>query len=85
MTFQMRREGREEVGRRAWLDIGADGLLFNCTLLDLSESGAKLAIDANDQIPAKFDLLLTRHGKPRYSCQVVWRNSEAIGVKFASR
>lgn len=85
MTFQMRREGREEIGRRAWLDVGGDGLLFNCTVLDLSENGAKLGIDAIDQLPTTFDLLLTRKGQPRYSCQVVWRRSDAVGVKFAPR
>jgi PilZ domain len=80
VTFKMRRESREEVGRRAWLD--ADGALLNCTVIDISPSGAKLAIDAADLVPETFKLRLTRYGHPRYPCRVVWRASNTIGVTF---
>ena len=83
MTFTMRRESREEKGHRAWLDTGAGGALVSCTLLDISQSGAKLAIDEFDQIPETFSLRLTRYGHPRFSCRTVWRNCNTIGVTFA--
>ena len=83
MTFTMRRESREEKGQRAWLDAGNGGRLLNCTLVDISASGAKLAFEDADGIPETFSLRLTRYGLPRFSCRVVWRNANTIGVTFA--
>jgi PilZ domain len=85
VSFQMRRGNRREIDRPAWLDTGDGSPLLNCTLVDLSESGAKLAIEEAHQIPDTFLLLLTRHGQPRFSCRAVWRTFNAIGVEFASR
>ena len=83
MTFTMRRESRKEVGRKAWLDIGGGKPLVVCTLIDISASGAKVALDDAAQIPSTFDLHLTRDGKQNFSCRIVWRNTEALGIAFA--
>lgn len=83
MTFTMRRESRQEKGHRAWLDTGEGRPLLVCTLVDISQSGAKLSLDAIDQIPETFSLRLTRDGHPRFACRTVWRNSNMIGVAFA--
>jgi len=80
----MRREGREEVGRRAWLDTGNGGPLLPCTLVDISPGGAKLAIEEAEQVPQTFGLRLTRYGHPRFSCRTVWRTANALGVVFAT-
>lgn len=85
MTFTMRREHREEKGQRAWLDVGEGGPLVACTLLDISQSGAKLEFDANEQIPETFCLRLTRYGHQRFSCRTVWRSSNMIGVTIARK
>jgi hypothetical protein len=82
MSFQMRKEDRAEVSRQAWLDTGDGGPLLNCLLVDISESGAKLAFDEVDQIPETFSLRLSRFGHPRHQCRVVWRSSTALGVTF---
>ena len=83
MTFTMRRESREDKGHRAWLDTGEGGPLLTCTLVDISASGAKLSLDASDEIPDTFSLRLTRRGQPRFACRMVWRNANPIGVTFA--
>jgi hypothetical protein len=54
-------------------------------VVDLSESGAKLAVGEADKIPDTFTLRLTQHGQPRFSCRTVWRSFNTIGVEFASR
>lgn len=84
MTLEMRREGRKGVGRLAWLNACDGRPLFSCTLVDISNGGAKLTIDEVDQIPPTFSLWLSRHGHPRYSCQIVWRCDDVIGVKFVA-
>jgi hypothetical protein len=71
------------MGHRAWLDTGNGSPLVICTLVDISLSGAKLAIDLADQIPETFNLRLTRYGHPRFACRTVWRTSNTIGVTFA--
>lgn len=83
MTFTMRREHREEKDQRAWLDTGEGGSLVACTLLDISPSGAKLELDANERIPETFFLRLTRYGQQRLSCRTVWRSFNTIGVTIA--
>jgi len=83
MSFTMRRENREEKGHRAWLDTGDGGPLLSCTLVDISESGAKLSIEDADQIPDRFSLRLSRYGHPCFSCRTVWRNANTLGVTFA--
>jgi len=82
VALQSRRENRQEDGRRAWLDARGGSALLNCTVLDISESGAKLAIDEADRIPENFSLWLSRKGQPRYACRVVWRSFDAVGVTF---
>ena len=83
MTFTMRSESRKEVGRKAWLDIGSGRPLLACTLIDISQSGAKLALDDAAQVPPTFGLRLTRDGSPTFSCRIVWRNTDALGIAFA--
>lgn len=83
MTFTMRRESRKDVGRRAWLDIGDGRPLQVCTLIDISPSGAKLAIDDATQVPQTFRLHLTRGGAANFSCRVVWRSTDALGIRLA--
>jgi hypothetical protein len=83
MTFTMRRESRKDVGRRAWLDIGDGRPLQVCTLVDISQSGAKLALDDAVQVPQTFRLHLTRNGQPNFSCRIVWRSTDALGISFA--
>ena len=84
MVFQMRRGVRRVMDRDAWIKLGEGLPLRPCTLADLSDSGAKLKFEdqENGEIPQAFDLLLTRHGHPSYPCRVVWRKENVIGVQF---
>ena len=85
MTFRMRQDNRNKVDRTAWISVGDGRPLRNCTLIDISDSGAKLALEEEgDDIPDIFSLWLSRHGHPRYSCRVVWSSQNKIGVQFSS-
>ena len=55
---------------------------INCTLRNISDAGARLDVASVLGVPDVFDLKL--EGQPRRSCEVVWRNSGAIGVVFTS-
>jgi hypothetical protein len=82
MTFRMRQAPRETIDRPAWISIGDDLPLRNCRLIDISDCGAKLAIDNFDELPDSFSLWLSRQGYPIYSCRIVWSSLGVIGVEF---
>jgi len=64
----------------------ADGsALGPCLILDLSDTGARLKIDASQTLPDEFILLLSHDGRLHRQCSVAWRSPTAIGVRFLSR
>ena len=59
---------------------GAGGI--SCTIRNMSELGACLAVESPLGIPDVFDLVLKTDGS-RYSCNVAWRSEKQIGVAFS--
>jgi len=52
-----------------------------CTIVDLSDGGARLCAD--DDLPPAFVLNInTDNGERRCSCKVVWRLEHEYGVQF---
>lgn len=56
-----------------------------CTLSDISDSGARIDVDATDKLPDHFTLILSGNGAPQRKCRVVWRQPNQIGVNFEMR
>jgi hypothetical protein len=54
--------------------------LIDCTVLDMSESGARLKPLEPMSCPDEFDLKL-KYG-PRRPCEVVWQKGGVLGVRF---
>jgi PilZ domain-containing protein len=83
----MSKEARKSI-RRVIRHAGAilsDGsILSKCTVLDVSSSGAKIALQTPIEVPEKFILLMSKGGKVRRQCQVVRRSETEIGVQFVS-
>jgi hypothetical protein len=53
----------------------------SCTIVNLSEGGARLCAEAD--LPPQFVLCMkTDAGERRKSCRVVWRLQQEFGVKF---
>jgi hypothetical protein len=63
-------------------DAGA--LIDECTLADISEGGARLALGSAREVPAEFTLLLSRDGAIQRRCRVLWRTAADIGVEFTA-
>jgi len=42
-------------------------------MTDVSDSGARIEIEAPQPIPNRFTLLLTGNGSARRKCRMVWR------------
>ena len=53
---------------------------FDCTIRNLSESGAKLIVSSPLGIPQRFELAL--HDGRKFACEMAWHTETEIGVRF---
>jgi len=51
MAFNM---ASDKIERPAWINVGDSLALRKCTLIDISDSGAKLTLDDIDELPERF-------------------------------
>jgi hypothetical protein len=82
-----RKTARAPIGYGARLRT-ADGIksLGSCTILDISEGGAKLLIEGVPaDIPDEFILVLSSQAQTFRRCLVRWRTARQIGVQFLRR
>jgi hypothetical protein len=79
-------DDKRKVPRRRVLKEGkivyADGLrVLDCTIRDISDSGARLLIASTIGLPDTFQLYEKSSGT-LYPCSIAWRQANAIGVHF---
>jgi hypothetical protein len=51
----------------------------DCKVVDISQSGARIAISGAIELPRQFSIAFESSARP---CQLVWRNGTMAGVKF---
>jgi hypothetical protein len=86
---ELGREQRKTVRREARYAVailhGEGPVKVACTLLDISEAGARLMLPGDTTVPDEFVLLLSANGRARRRCRVAWRGKrDQIGVQFVS-
>ena len=79
-------DDRRKSSRRRVLKEGkivyADGMrLIDCTIRDMSESGARLLVASTVGLPDTFKLYEKSSGL-LYPSSISWRQSNAVGVNF---
>ncbi|HXD44800.1 MAG TPA: PilZ domain-containing protein [Pseudolabrys sp.] len=84
MAQDKRKSRRRPVCYLARLEL-RPGKPVGCVLSDISDTGARLDVPYPDKVPERFLLWLTTSGSARRTCQVVWRKTRQIGVKFERR
>jgi hypothetical protein len=52
-------------------------------LSDVSQFGARLVLDKDEELPDRFVFLLSANGGAQRRCLVIWRDGMTVGVKFA--
>jgi PilZ domain len=78
-----RKARRRPMRRAALVSFVSASKPFPCVVWDMSEGGARLAIACPSAgVPHEFHLLLTGDGSVRRNCEVVWKNTRFVGVKF---
>ncbi len=56
---------------------------IDCTVRNISEGGASIAVASTVGVPQDFELLLDGTDHARH-CRIVWRSDTRIGVEFRS-
>lgn len=79
--IKQRQAPRQREERRVWIDAG-NGIVQECTLWDISEAGVRITVDSPREVPFEFVLLLSKDGKTRRRCRVVWRSEDQVGARF---
>jgi hypothetical protein len=79
-AIDKRRIKRRALITKAFLDVNEDAPR-QCRVLDISETGARLAADPQP-LPDRFVLLLSANGAVRRICDLVWQNNGEVGVRF---
>lgn len=70
---------RKRLLKGAFVVLSEKAPKLECTVKNLSDTGALLQVSTTFGIPANFDLILETH---RHHCHVVWRTDTKIGVRF---
>ena len=84
MFAERRRHTRHAIKRIAKIATDSGALPRDCTITDISESGARLFTEAFD-IPNSFHLLISGETQVRQACRVVWRLGGEVGVTFVTK
>ena len=74
------------LSQKAAIVIAPEFPVIKCTVIDISESGARLSIWLGSTlgIPDTFDLAI--EGDPKkYTCRVVWKQAYKIGIEFQNK
>ena len=77
---ERRQSVRESVQFPALIDIGGSSRPLNCTVMDVSEGGARIKVSSPAKLPKDFWLVLTKDRIKRRQCQLVWHSKSQIGV-----
>ena len=79
--YEQRRWPRENVHFLGWIDVGNGAAPRECTVLDVSEGGARIVLAPSVELPKEFHLVLSKQGTRRH-CRLAWRADEELGVAF---
>jgi PilZ domain len=76
-----RRASRHRVLKGAKISFHQLGTSTDCTIRNMSDTGACLAVESQVGIPNDFDLVLDSSKTVKH-CHVQWRSNNKIGVSF---
>lgn len=80
MTDEHRVSPRQRTLKGGRIVINDGFSTFQCTIRNISETGARLKVASIIGIPDSFQLAMDDGRK--FTCAVVWRTAEEIGVTF---
>jgi hypothetical protein len=78
-----RKHVRVDLYKPGFLIPAPDAPWIECTILDVSDTGASLEVGAL-AVPQLFGLAFTAGGEVLRICSLVWRRGEVVGARFVS-
>jgi hypothetical protein len=81
-TAIKKRLARKSVQQPGWVSLEGGFAARPCVVQNMSATGARIAIDDPNALPAKLRLALSRDARTGRPCEVVWRRGKIVGVKF---
>jgi PilZ domain len=75
-----RRSLRQRVLKAGTISFG-HAAVIDCTVRNVSDTGANLEIENSVGIPDNFMLVISKDNLKR-PCHVVWRSARRIGIRF---
>jgi len=82
MEANRRKAVRRAIGYSAKI-VASDGSWDrDCRVLDVSQTGARLAVAQGTELPKDFILALSQQGTAARRCRVVWAEGDEVGVRF---
>jgi hypothetical protein len=79
--IERRKTARSDVATRACIFFGARRTVLECTALNLSSKGGKIALDRLYALPRRFLLSFDDFGTAR-NCRLIWSKGNFVGVQF---
>ena len=79
---ELRRKARRQFHYNASVLLDATSSPRPCSIADISETGARIMLASECELPERFILLLTPSGEARRHCRLVWKTGLSAGVAF---
>jgi hypothetical protein len=75
------RSTRRRTNQPAWMTVDSSFAARQCTVIDISEDGARLRVEDPQFVKPQFHLKFDR-ASPGRACKVAWKKGDLIGIKF---
>ena len=79
---ELRKKPRRQFHYQAKILTSETGRPSACAIADISQTGARIVLAADEELPRQFLLLLSSQGSARRRCRLVWREGLTVGVEF---
>lgn len=79
------RKPRHNTQHQAWVLLDGGFAKRNCTILNLSTTGARIKLSDSGSIGNNLSLALTGDVRKVTRCRLVWRKDSVVGVEFIER
>ena len=85
MGAEHRKSARRRVEHTVLITSAEGAIIGECTMLDVSASGARLEFATDVAVPDLFILMLSKFDrKLKRHCIVAWRKEKQAGVRFVT-
>jgi hypothetical protein len=76
------RKPRHKTANEAWMTLEGGFAKRNCTIMDLSVTGACIQMQDASHVPGVVSLAFSKDVRKLTRCRLIWRKGSMIGVEF---